>query len=62
MTELQNDTLIEISEHDLASILTEHFCGDCTPFKLQRVHSIDQNEGSDMFTIRLSPDATKGEV
>jgi hypothetical protein len=55
MTELQDDTLIEVSEQDLAAILTEHFCCSYTPFKLQRVHSIDQNEGSDMFTIRMSP-------
>lgn len=57
MTELQDNTLIEISEQDLAAILTETFCGSYTPFKLQRVHSIDQNDGSDMFTLRLSPQA-----
>jgi hypothetical protein len=55
VTELQDDTLIEISEQDLAAILTEAFCGNYTPFKRQRVHSVDQNEGTDMFTIRLSP-------
>jgi hypothetical protein len=55
VTELQDNALIEISEQDLAAILTDHFCSNYTPFKLQRVHSIDQNDGSDVFTIRLSP-------
>lgn len=55
MTELHDNTFIEISEQDLAAILTETFCGGYTPFKLQRVHSINQNDGTDMFTIQLSP-------
>lgn len=53
MTELRDNTLIEISEQDLAAILTDHFCGSYTPFKFQRVHSLNQND--DMFTIKLSP-------
>lgn len=56
MTELNDNALIEISEQDLAAILTEHFCGSYTPFKLMRVVSVDQNEGSDDFTLRLSPE------
>ena len=54
MTELQDNTQIEISEQDLAAILTEHFCGGYTPFKRQRVHSIDKDD-TDIFTVRMSP-------
>jgi hypothetical protein len=56
VTELQDNTLIEISEQDLAAILTDHFCGGYGPFKRQRVHTIQQNDGSDMFTIQMSPE------
>ena len=56
MTELQDNTLIEISEQDLSVILTETFCGNYTPFKRQRVISVNQNDGTDMFTLRLSPE------
>jgi hypothetical protein len=54
MTELQDGALVEISETDLAAILTETFCGGYTPFKNMRVITVDQNEGSDVFTLRLS--------
>jgi hypothetical protein len=59
MTELNDNALLEISEQDLAAVLTEAFCGSYTPFKLMRVVAVYQNDGSDVFTLRLSPEITE---
>jgi hypothetical protein len=55
MTELTQDTTIDIEMTDLAEILTEVFCGSYTPFKNLYVENVRvTGDGENYFELSLS--------
>jgi hypothetical protein len=60
MTELTQNTTIDIEMTDLAEILTEVFCGSYTPFKNLYVENIRvTGDGENYFELSLSKRETE---
>lgn len=60
MTELKQETTIEIETTDLAEILTEVFCGSYTPFRNLYVENIRvTGDGENYFELSLSAKETE---
>lgn len=52
---LRNETTIDLDHNDLASFLTEEFCGTYSKFEALRVEIVSVKDGGRTFTLTMTP-------